>query len=444
MGAVFTVSQLSALTHSPLGDVAGWPHSLRTCAQVVMNSPMPMLLLWGEQLTQIYNDSFATLAGNKHPSAFGQPLHLIWPEYTDFSQPIINAVWAGQHRSFSDQYFLLPDPQQATELWLDLTFSPVLDEQGQVAGLLMTAVKTLRRRRAALKQTEHALRELNNTLEERVAQRTQALAEANEQLQREMQERERAEEALRHSQKMEAVGQLTGGIAHDFNNMLTGIIGSLDLMKRYIAAGRSAEVGRFTEAAVSSARRAAALTHRLLTFSRRQSLDRKPLDPNHLVSSLQELFSSTKGSHIALVVELGLDIWPVSTDAGQLESALLNLIINARDAMPEGGTLIVRTANLYLADSRTSTLEPITAGEYVMFEVSDNGSGMTPQILAKAFDPFFTTKPVGQGTGLGLSMIYGFAQQSGGHVSIISESGQGTRVRLHLPRHHHEDEKTQA
>lgn len=572
MSAVFSNRQLAALANSPLGKVTQWPQSLLTSSQMVMHSPMPMLLLWGNERTQIYNDSFAALAGNKHPAGFAQSVHFSWPEYPEFIRTVIESVWAGQSRSYLDQYFLYPDQKHATELYLDLTFSPVRDEQGQVAGLLMTAVKTSRRRRTAIKlrqrslasrkaqheteerlqlaltatngvgtwdwnidqdlfvtdsrfaqmhgiepqlsgqlpitaylhgvhpedrglltrsireclskhgeysqeyrllnldgtvrwifargrcfsgrpgsaqrfmgaalditerkKTEQALLNLNETLELRVAQRTQALAEANEQLQREMQERERAEEALRHAQKMEAVGQLTGGIAHDFNNMLTGIIGSLDLMKRYIAAGRITEVGRFTDAAVTSAQRAAALTHRLLAFSRRQSLDRRPLDPNQLVSSLQTLFSSTKGAHIDLRVELGDDIWTVNTDSGQLESALLNLIINARDAMPDGGELVVRTANTFLSHSHTSALEPIKAGDYVMFEVSDNGSGMTPQILAKAFDPFFTTKPVGQGTGLGLSMIYGFAQQSGGHVSIISESGTGTRVRLHLPRYH--------
>lgn len=307
------------------------------------------------------------------------------------------------------------------------------------------AIKSSRRRqRLQATATEQALLELNETLEQRVAERTRALAEANLQLQCEILERARAEEALRHGQKMEAVGQLTGGIAHDFNNMLTGIIASLDLMKRYIAAGRIDEVERFADAAVNSAQRAAALTNRLLTFSRRQSLDRRPLDPNQLVRSLQALFSSTKGSQIDLVLELGQNIWPINTDTGQLESALLNLMINARDAMPEGGTLLVKTANQYLDASDLGTLESVSSGDYVMLEVSDNGTGMSPQTLAKAFDPFFTTKPVGQGTGLGLSMIYGFAQQSGGHVSISSQSGQGTRVCLYLPRHHSPQAKTQA
>jgi CheY-like chemotaxis protein/two-component sensor histidine kinase len=207
-------------------------------------------------------------------------------------------------------------------------------------------------------------------------------------------------------------------------------------MQRYIAAGRSDEIGRFTDAAVSSAHRAAALTHRLLAFSRRQSLDPKPVDPNQLVASLEDLFRRTKGAHIELKVQLGTDIWPVNTDASQLENALLNLVINARDAMPDGGQLCIETANSYLDGTDITTLEPVKAGDYVMLGVSDNGAGMTAKILAKAFDPFFTTKPIGQGTGLGLSMIYGFAQQSGGHVTIQSEPGQGTCVRLYLPRLH--------
>ena len=191
-------------------------------------------------------------------------------------------------------------------------------------------------------------------------------------------------------------------------------------MQRYIADGRAAEIGRFTDAAVSSANRAAALTHRLLAFSRRQSLDRKPLNANDLVHSLEDLLRRTKGDHIELRLQLVADVWPVSTDVSQLENALLNLVINARDAMPDGGELLIETANVYLEDSDITTLEPVKAGDYLMIAVSDNGTGMTPSVLAKAFDPFFTTKPIGQGTGLGLSMIYGFAQQSGGHVHIDS------------------------
>ena len=305
--------------------------------------------------------------------------------------------------------------------FLERPFHPIT-----LISLVTTALRGRRRQYEArdrlidLSQSEQRLQSTLETLEQQVEERTAQLRNN--------------EEALRQSQKMEAVGQLTGGIAHDFNNMLTGIIGSLDLMQRYIAAGRSDEIGRFTDAAVSSAHRAAALTHRLLAFSRRQSLDRRPLDPNQLVMSLEDLFRRTKGAHIALKLQLGHDIWPVNTDASQLENALLNLVINARDAMPDGGELRIETANSYLDGTDITTLEPVKAGDYVMLGVCDNGTGMAPKILAKAFDPFFTTKPIGQGTGLGLSMIYGFAQQSGGHVTIHSEPGQGTCVRLYLPR----------
>ena len=682
---------------SPLGAAAAWPQSLRTAVDIVIHSPMPMLLLWGPQLTQLYNDGFALLAGNKHPHAFGQPTHQVWPALKDFTAPIYDAVLQGQVRTYSEQYFNLQHDDGQSDLWLDLTYSPIRDERGHVAGILVTAIETNERRRVALelkkrseanlqarqeseerlrlalaatdavgtwdwdiredrfiadshfatlhgvdptqagelpisaylsgvhpedrgmiarsikhcithsteyaeeyrllladgslrwvfargrcykdhhgrplrflgaaldltdrkqieqalrqsqtelqliinampvligyvdqqecfrlnnsayldwfgltpqelygksirevmgdadyqerhahiaqalagkpcsfeatsrhrdgrlrhalmkylprlgadgavngfyifviddterKQTEAALRNLNETLEERVAERTRELADANQRLQNERFERERVEDALRHAQKMEAVGQLTGGIAHDFNNMLTGIIGSLDLMQRYIADGRADEIDRFTEAAVTSAKRAAALTHRLLAFSRRQSLNRQPLDPNTLVRSLEELFLRTKGEHIRFKVQLSDNVWPVNTDAGQLENALLNLVINARDAMPDGGELLIETANSYLDGTDISTLEPVKAGDYVMLAVSDNGAGMSPRVLAKAFDPFFTTKPIGQGTGLGLSMIYGFAQQSGGHVTLSSQPGLGTCVRLYLPRLH--------
>ncbi len=405
---------------SPLPAPEQWPQSLRTAVDMIIHSPMPMMLLWGPQLCQLYNDSFALLAGSKHPRAFGQPVDLIWPELRPFSDPIYQAVLGGEVRSYVEQGFSLPRGDHEAQVWLDLTYSPVRDESGQISGILVTAIDA------------NARLEVQAELQ----RRSHASSEMHQRLQEEMQERERAEDALRHAQKMEAVGQLTGGIAHDFNNMLTGIIGSLDLMQRYIANGRSAEIARFAEAAVTSAQRAAALTHRLLAFSRRQSLDRQRIDPNQLVHSLEELLSRTKGEHIELRIHYGADIWPVDTDANQLENALLNLVINARDAMPDGGVLRVETANCVLDGSlRQLGMEGVNPGDYVMISVTDSGSGMSPSVLAKAFDPFFTTKPTGQGTGLGLSMIYGFAQQSGGHVTLQSTVGEGTQVHLYLPRH---------
>jgi PAS domain S-box-containing protein len=244
-----------------------------------------------------------------------------------------------------------------------------------------------------------------------------------------------AEEALRQSHKMEAVGQLTGGIAHDFNNLLTGIVGSLDLLQTRLDQGRTENVARYINAAMTSANRAAALTHRLLAFARRQPLIPKAVDANALIVSLEDLLRRTIGETIDLEIVASAGLWPTLCDPNQLESALLNLAINARDAMPDGGKLTIRTINAQIdgIDADTPALVP---GDYVRIDVTDTGTGMSPEVAARAFDPFFTTKPIGQGTGLGLSMIYGFARQSNGHVLIDSKPGAGTSVRLYLPRHH--------
>ncbi len=264
------------------------------------------------------------------------------------------------------------------------------------------------------------LRALTETLEQRVMERTAELM--------------RAEEQLRQSQKMEAVGQLTGGLAHDFNNLLTGVTGSLELLKTRIGQGRIMDVDRYVGAAQGAANRAAALTHRLLAFSRRQTLDPKPTDVNHLVAGMVEMVRRTVGPAIATETAGPADLWATLVDPGQLENALLNLCINARDAMPDGGRIIIETAHHRL-DRRAAHERDMEPGEYVSLCVTDTGTGMPPDVVAKALDPFFTTKPIGQGTGLGLSMIYGFAKQSGGQLRIHSEVGKGTTVCLYLPRH---------
>ena len=245
------------------------------------------------------------------------------------------------------------------------------------------------------------------------------------------------EEALRQSHKMEAVGQLTGGIAHDFNNLLTGIVGSLDLLQTRLDQGRTENVARYINAAMTSANRAAALTHRLLAFARRQPLIPKPVDANHLIVSLEDLLRRTIGEAIDLEIAAASELWCTLCDPNQLESALLNLAINARDAMPEGGKLTITTANASIAGSDAAA-PALLPGDYIRIDVADTGTGMSAEVAARAFDPFFTTKPIGQGTGLGLSMIYGFARQSNGHVLIDSKHGAGTSVRLYLPRHHGE------
>jgi PAS domain S-box-containing protein len=243
------------------------------------------------------------------------------------------------------------------------------------------------------------------------------------------------EEALLQSQKMEAVGQLTGGIAHDFNNLLTGIVGSLDLLQTRLNQGRTDNVARYIHAAMTSANRAAALTHRLLAFARRQPLVPKVVDVNQLVVSLEDLLRRTIGETIDLEIIASDQLWSTLCDPNQLESALLNLAINARDAMPDGGKLVIATSNAQF-DAPAADKSALSPGDYICIDVTDTGTGMSAEVAARAFDPFFTTKPIGQGTGLGLSMIYGFARQSNGHASIDSKLGQGTSVKLYLPRHH--------
>ena len=256
-------------------------------------------------------------------------------------------------------------------------------------------------------------------------------------------ELESSREQLALAQKMEAIGHLTGGLAHDFNNMLTGISGSLELMKTRLAQGRFKDFERYIASAQGAASRAAALTHRLLAFARRQTLDPKPINANKLIASMEEMVRRTVGpaTHIETVLAIGL--WPTLCDPSQLENALLNLCINARDAMPDGGRITIETANSWI-DERGARQRDMQPGQYVAICVSDTGSGMTADVLAHAFDPFYTTKPAGQGTGLGLSMVYGFAKQSAGQVRIYSEVGEGTSVHLYLPRHLGDSENEQS
>ncbi len=274
------------------------------------------------------------------------------------------------------------------------------------------------------KSSEQALADLNATLEQQVRERTAALLAA--------------EATLRQSQKMEAVGQLTGGLAHDFNNLLTGITGSLELMTARLDQGRLSDLHRYLHLAQAAAKRAASLTHRLLAFSRRQTLDPKPTDINQLVNGIQELIGRTVSPAVSVEVKGAPGLWPVLADPNQLENALLNLCINARDAMPDGGSLVIETGNRVLEDCEARELE-LRAADYVWLCVSDTGGGMTADVIERAFDPFFTTKPIGEGTGLGLSMVYGFARQSGGQARIYSEPGRGTRVCLYLPRYAGDD-----
>jgi signal transduction histidine kinase len=291
-----------------------------------------------------------------------------------------------------------------------------------------------RRRQYEIKALIEAQEQAAERLEALVAERTQELEKANEDLKSQMTERERVEASLRQSQKMEAVGQLTGGLAHDFNNLLTGISGSLELTRARLSQGKADSVDRYITTAQEAVKRAAALTHRLLAFSRRQALEPKPTNVNRLVTGMEELIRRTVGPAIHVEVVGAGGLWSTLVDPNQLENALLNLCLNARDAMPQGGRLTIETANRWLDERGARDLD-IAPGQYISLCVTDTGTGMEPDVAAHAFDPFFTTKPLGQGTGLGLSMIYGFARQSSGQIRIYSEVGKGTTMCLYLPRH---------
>jgi signal transduction histidine kinase/CheY-like chemotaxis protein/PAS domain-containing protein len=272
----------------------------------------------------------------------------------------------------------------------------------------------------ALRQSEAALREANETLEAKVERRTHELIEV--------------EAKFRQSQKMEAIGQLTGGIAHDFNNLLAGISSTLQVLQRRLNEGKADDAERYIGIGRDAVRRAAALTHRLLAFSRRQTLDPKPTDVNRLISGLEEMIRRTVGPSVSVEVVGAGGLWVTRVDGPQLENALLNLCINGRDAMlPDGGRLTLETANRWL-DDRAAAERDLPAGQYISICVTDTGTGMTPDVASRAFDPFFTTKPTGLGTGLGLSMVYGFVRQSGGQVRIYSELGTGTTMCMYLPR----------
>lgn len=351
------------------------------------------------------NTAFATHTGLN--DAQGRWMREMVPEHDQYWFDLYGGV------AMTGEAVRVVNHAAALNRWFDVHAFRIGDPADRQVAALFTDI-------TAKRESEQALQMLNETLEQRIGE---AIAE-----------REATAEALRQSQKMEAIGQLTGGLAHDFNNMLTGVIGSLDLIRRFLDAGRTEQVLRYLDAAETSAQRAAALTARLLAFGRRQSLDIRPTDVNQLVLGMEDLLRRTLGEQVDMAVELANDLPPASTDANQLENALLNLCINARDAMPQGGHLTIETTTMHLDAGFAQTGEDLQPGSYVVLSVSDNGQGMSEDTMTKVFEPFFTTKPIGQGTGLGLSMIYGFLKQSGGHVRIYSELGKGTSVKLFVPR----------
>ncbi|AUO22853.1 MULTISPECIES: ATP-binding protein [unclassified Pseudomonas] len=405
-----------------LGPMSAWPSSLTSAVQMMLASPMPMVMLWGHAGYMIYNDSYSVFAGGRHPYLLGAPVELGWPEVADFNRNVVDTCLAGGTLSYRNLPLELLRDGRPEEVWMDLYYSPVAGDDQRPAGVLAIVVET----------TEHMIserlrQELTHNLEQRVAAEVQA--------------RSAAEEQLRQSQKLEAIGGLTGGVAHDFNNLLQVVAGNLHLLARHEP--DNPQVQRRVSAAIAAVERGAKLTSQLLAFARRQPLSPAVYNPLRIYEGLGELLQRALGETIHIDVQLPQDPWCINVDRNQLENALLNLAINARDAMKGEGVIRITGENIILnpPDCAGKSINP---GEYVRLAVADSGAGMSPTILARAFEPFFTTKPNGHGTGLGLSMVFGFVRQSGGHVEVESVEGSGTVVQMYFPRNLGEPENHDA
>ncbi|MGU3310031.1 ATP-binding protein [Pseudomonas sp. M5A4_2d] len=395
-----------------LGPIDAWPYSLSCAVQMLLASPMPMVMLWGPLGYMIYNDSYSVFAGGRHPYLLGTPVELGWPEVADFNRNVLNTCLAGGTLSYRNFPLELLRNGMPEEVWMDLSYSPVADDNQQPAGVLVIVTETTEH-----VKSERVRQELTHNLEQRVAAEVQA--------------RSAAEDQLRQSQKLEAIGGLTGGVAHDFNNLLQVIAGNLHLLARHEP--DNAQVQRRVSAAIAAVERGAKLSSQLLAFARRQPLSPAVHNPQRIYAGLGELLQRALGETIHLDVQLPQDSWCINVDRNQLENALLNLAINARDAMQGEGVIRINGENIILnpGDCIGKSIKP---GEYVRLAVTDTGVGMTPEVLKRAFEPFFTTKREGHGTGLGLSMVFGFVRQSGGHVEVWSEEGNGSVVQMYFPR----------
>jgi len=428
-GAMRSLVQGFDWAGSGFGAPQEWPSHLRTSLAMLFDASQPMRLAWGPRRLMVYNEGYAALLGDRHPAAFGRPMADTWADIWEQMAPVIDRVFTGEGIHRDDAAYRLHRQGRSEQVHVAFTYLPVRADDGRVDGALclcseITARIDAAREQAALTERLYAATEAQrqwaDSLEQRVEERNRDLAHAEAQ--------------LRQSQKMEAIGQLTGGIAHDFNNMLQGIVMPLQLIQRRLDAGDTADLARYVSAGLASADRAASLTQRLLAFSRRQPLDSRPTDIAMAMSGLRPMLRTTLGENVALQLDIEEGLWRATTDLHQFENAILNLAINARDAMPDGGTLGIVLENVQLTAKAVTGVKGLTAGDYLRVAVRDTGVGMAADVLVKAFDPFFTTKPLGQGTGLGLSMIYGYARQSGGYVAMDSEPGVGTVVRLYLPR----------
>ena len=398
----------------PYNDaMAALPPGLDEAAKLVADNPAQVQAV--ERLRSLVTDKLSELRTTVEDRKAGQTNQALSIVNTDEGRRLMEDIRKVVASIEAEENRLLAERQTAA------LESGVLLRTGAAIALLMICVV------GALVGyfTRRSFTELATAHEQLVGKNRELVDEAHR--------REQVESQLRQSQKMEAIGQLTGGIAHDFNNMLGVITGSLELMQRRIKKGDFG-IERFMDAAVKATERAAILTHRLLAFARQQALAPEPVDANKMIAGMSDLLRSTLGEHIRIETVASAGLWPTHADAHQLESAVLNIAINARDAMPEGGRLTIETANAHLDEAYCRENAEVEPGQFVLIAISDTGDGMKPDVAARAFDPFFTTKPIGKGTGLGLSQVHGFVKQSRGHIKIYSETGAGTTVKLYLPR----------
>ena len=399
-------------SNTPMGPIAGWSAAIRTTVGLMLRSPMPIVALFGEAGTMIYNNAYSVFAGRRHPKLLGSAVREGWPEVAAFNDNVMKVGLAGGTLSYRDQLLVLDRKGKPDDVWLDLDYSPIPDEAGKPIGVIALVVEITEKVKTEreLRQSERRFRE---ELARQVAERSAALLHT--------------EKALQQSMKVEAIGNLTGGVAHDFNNLLMAVLGSLELLKKRMP--QEPSLLRLADNAMEGARRGASLTQRMLAFARKQELKPARVALDRLVSDMAELLQRALGPMVTVSVEIPADLPAVEIDPNQLEAALLNLALNARDAMGGEGPLTISARAEKMTDLR-SGFQP---GHYVCLSVRDAGEGMDADTLARATEPFFTTKGVGKGTGLGLSMVLGLAQQSGGAFVLRSQRGEGTVAEIWLP-----------
>lgn len=410
-----------------LGDRAHWGSSLNANIQMLLGCPVPLVMLWGRAGTMVYNDAYAVFAGGRHPFLLGKPVEEGWPEIAAFNRHVVDTVLGGGTLSYKDKPLTLHRNGRPEEVWMDLHYSPVVDDEGAPAGVIAIVFETTERVLAERlrmdaelerDKAERALSALNQNLEERVALEVRARASA--------------EDRLRQVQKLEAVGGLTGGVAHDFNNVLQVISSNLQLLS--FAVGSDARLQARINAANSAVARGAKLAQQLLAFARRQPLSPTVIDARRMTDAISDLLRRAVPESIQLDIDVANDAWNLFADLTQLESALLNLVINSRDALQGIGTIRIEISNVLAhAEGSAQTIE-LPPGEYVRIAVVDAGTGMSDEVKSRAFEPFYSTKPEGHGTGLGLSMVFGFVKQSQGHIDLQTAVGRGTTVSLYFPR----------